>query len=84
MPDAKVYDAVKGEWVNASKEQAALHHAVAEGGKLPSDRTQDELDRLEPAFAGPSITAGPEAAPADVATGAGAGTRGAAGGGRAT
>lgn len=48
---AKQYDAVKGEWVAASKEQAAVHFAVAEGLPLPGDRTEDDMRRLEPGMA---------------------------------
>jgi hypothetical protein len=74
---AKQYDAVKGEWVAATKEQTAHHEAVAEGKPLPSDRTQEELDRLDPAFAGPVVTGGTEAAgAASVSAAAGTGTTG--------
>lgn len=61
---AKVYDAVKGEWVAAGDEQAAHHHAVAKGGKLPSDRTEADMRKLEPGMAGsPTLTAGEELEP---------------------
>jgi hypothetical protein len=61
---AEVYDGDKAKWVAASDEQAAHHHAVAAGGKLPSDRTEEDMRKLEPGMAGsPTVTAGPELAP---------------------
>lgn len=56
---AKQYDAVKGEWVDATAEQAAHHKAVAEGKPLPSDRTEADMRKLEPGMAsgGPVLTA---------------------------
>jgi hypothetical protein len=69
---AEVYDANKGEWVAASDEQAAHHHAVIAGSKLPSDRTEADMRKLEPGRAGPVLTANENTVDMDRA-GAGAG-----------
>lgn len=79
---AEVYDAEKGEWVAASDEQAAHHHAVAAGGKLPGDRTEADMRKLEPGRAGPVLTANEGTVDMDRA-GAGGG-RAAGTGGRGT
>lgn len=79
--DAQVYDGFKGKWVAASDEQAAHHHAVADGEPLPSDRTEEDMRRLEPGMAGPVLTANEGTVDMDRA-GAGAGR--AAGGRGAT
>lgn len=54
---AEVYDGFKGKWVAASDEEAAHHHAVVKSEPLPSDRTEEDMRKLEPGRAGPVLTA---------------------------
>ncbi len=77
MPEnVKIYDGDSGKWVSpkaGDKDAVAQHEAIVAGKPLPSDRTAEELARLEPGFAGPVATAGPVASTATVAPAANTG-----------